>query len=239
MAAHDEGQVPFDKLPKREIRDWIEDWLNLPDVNVLLPQAGGGGTITINNNSFTDTGFMRESGLVVPSGGYHTTAPVTANADDVLQARFIPRETRNITNLSVIETQQPTGASFLHWGIYSSDGQTLLVTSGAIAHDDGAYAGPRWNTFALGTTFQLVADTEYVLTILNDVAAGSWVYAGSVMDTVVRESYMEGTTTIANYVANGWESRFAGTGWTTLEDGTLAADATVAASTNVPIAVLS
>jgi hypothetical protein len=49
MAAQDEGRINFDDLPLRQIRDWIDDWLDVSIPNIIGGDTiigGGGGEST-------------------------------------------------------------------------------------------------------------------------------------------------------------------------------------------------
>lgn len=238
MSAQDEGKVPFDDLPKRQLKEFIEDVVDLnPGValNAAIPPGllVNTPTPTASTND-ADRLFLREEGICVPSPKFHSSGIKTANADDVLFIRFVARENVTTSGVLVANLQDPTGTSKIDVGIYEATGTTLLTSSGPVAH---AGVGSEFAPYTFTSPLVLSAGTEYVLAYLNDIDTGSWRFFSAILDGDLRQIYQTAST-VAEFAANGWESRFFGTGWTSLQDN-VAAAAAGAAHEDVPISLLT
>jgi hypothetical protein len=233
VAAQDEGRVPLDQLPLADLKTWLEDNLALEGHAGIIGGVGGGGGVTIND--FSETGVLRESGLVVPQAKYHTVSIVIANNDDVIFQRFIPPKDITVSGVKVAEYQLPTGTSKIDVGIYDTNGSTLLTSTGAVAHS--AVNLSSWGSYSFTANQALTGGHEYVLAYLNKINTGTWKYLGATAILDWRSLYMAGSSTIAQFMAHSWAARFAGTGWTALGTN-VAGVAAVAAHIDAPIAVL-
>lgn len=238
MAVQNEGQVPFEKLPLRELKDWLEDWMDYPGVS-LLGGGGGGGTGVTNITNQSDLRFMREPGIVVPQGRFGGVLDVVPAADDVLYSRFIAPKSGTATGVKVATKQVPTGTSKIDVGLYAANGTALLASSGAVAHPGiGSGISGAWESFSFTANTALTEGTEYVLAFLNKIDTGSWVYFGDNGFTNSLRTIYITANTVAGYIANGWQVRFAGTGWTSLQNGG-PTGASVASTVDPPISVIT
>lgn len=238
MAAQDEGLITLDRLPLGKLKTWLEDNLALEGgANVIGGVSGGATAITVVNN-FSETGFMRETGLVVPRPPFHgSPTNLVATADIVYQTRFICPFDMTVSGLKVAEIQNPTGTSKIDVGIYAADGSTLLASSGAVAHSGTNL--PEWAAYSFTANLALTEDTEYVVGVLNKINTGTWKYFGAPFESAMRQIYFAGGASAATFMAHGWQVNYSGTGWTFLQNNPAAASAGRNTNVDCPIHVLT
>jgi hypothetical protein len=215
VAAQDEGQVPFDKLPLVELKRWMEDWLDLyGHTSIIGGTVPGGGGTTINN--LTELGFMREQDALLvprPAGVTFQAAATALNNDQVYTHRFVAPRALEVSGIRIMEDQQGTGTSKVGVGIWDAAGTTLLASSAMTA----AAGGPIDDVFTEYpfTTNQILTEgVEYQAGLANDIDTGTYrvfeaVYsAGSIYD--------DATPTVASIASEWWGARFSGLTLTTV-----------------------
>lgn len=208
MAAQDEGQVPFGKLPLAELKNWIEDWLDLPPQGVIGGIGGGSTTITTVQN-ISELGFMREQdGILVPRPGPYvaSTTPITLDADALYYHRFVCPRDMTITAVRLAESQQGTGVSKIGVGIWASSFATLLASSVMTAAAGGSPLPAKWTSYALQANQALTEGTEYVVGVVNDLDTGSYRAWGA--EYPEQYIYTGGVTTVASQAAHVWGGKF-------------------------------
>jgi hypothetical protein len=170
MAAQDEGHIPFDKLPKRELRDWIEDWIDLPTTATIQPPGADGGGTTIVTNTFGEDEFW--GGVQVPKWRANGTADTAFTAAEVRFMRFSLTEDETVTGFDWVSDGGIAVGDTFDGGLYNAAGTVLLASSGVIAP---ANSVDRPGAFAMPFTgnVDLDAGTHYTLALVQIGAAGA------------------------------------------------------------------
>lgn len=170
MAAQDEGHIPFDKLPKRELRDWIEDWIDLPTTATIQPPGAEGGGTTIVTNTFGEDEFW--GGIQIPKWRANGTVDSTFVAAEVRFVRFSLVEDATVTGFDWISDVGLNPADTFDGGLYNAAGDTLLSSSGVITP---SASGARPGAWAMPFTanVDLDAGTHYTLTLMQIGTGGS------------------------------------------------------------------
>ncbi len=204
MSAQDEGQLPFSKLPLAELKNWMEDWMDLPSVNLLTGQGGdpggGGGTAIDTNDSqvawqslakhpYTSKWCIKLTEVGI--NGFFTVGTFYCH-------RFVAPANITTDNLKLMASQIQGGCGAggdqtWNFGLYNEDLTEKLVESGDTLIEV-EQSGPNriysWSNVALDAAQALEQDTIYVLVGLP-ISAGlggcslGWVYSGGLTETTV------------------------------------------------------
>lgn len=170
MAAQDEGQVPFSKLPLRPLRDWIEDWIDLPGTaTIQAPGAGGGGDTTVTS-TFGEDEFW--GGVQVPKWRANGTADTAFVVAEVRFMRFALVEDETVTGFDWISDVGMAIGDTFDGGLYNDAGTVKLASSGVITPAASVARPGAW-AMPFTANVDLDAGTHYMLALLQVAAAGA------------------------------------------------------------------
>jgi hypothetical protein len=167
VAAQDEGQLPFERLPLRELKDWLEDWMDLPSVSVI-GGTGGGVSAPASIEPIEHEFF---GGYQVPRWRGWKAADKAFTIGSIECVRFSVWEDFTVSGAKIMETVGINAADAFDLGIYNAAGTSKLASSGVLTAPTGGAGTPI--NFPFTANQSLAKNTQYILALLQTAGGGS------------------------------------------------------------------